>query len=181
MFFIPHGATREVENNSQQFDARTYQWRNVPKDLLDFKQYIFKEKEVKSEWLENNCHPNGVLFCPRCYRKHFIPDNFDFLCDGCTHVLKDYHSMGLQFEFTERFNTWYSNVPEGEVTTRIKLREALDKVFNSTSISFEGKEINITRHLLKNDGMLEVCFSDQDQSDKKNRFIINVKDIFINN
>lgn len=31
----------------------------------------------------SNCHVHGVFTCPRCRRLHFIPDQFDYLCDGC--------------------------------------------------------------------------------------------------
>jgi hypothetical protein len=33
-----------------------------------------------------NCHVDGVFKCPRCRRMHFIPDQFDLLCDGCASI-----------------------------------------------------------------------------------------------
>ena len=31
----------------------------------------------------SNCPVDGVFKCPRCRRGHFIPDQYDYLCDGC--------------------------------------------------------------------------------------------------
>lgn len=177
MFFIAHGSTREQENNSQQFDARTYQWKVVPKDHLAFNQFVIQEKELEQEWLENNCHPNGYFKCPRCYRKSNVPDNFDLLCDGCTSILKDYHSQGLQFEFTERFNDWYTNVPLSVINDRMELRQALEDVYKSDHLMYKEEQVVIVRDPLKNNGDLEFCYIKDDITDKKKRFIMNIYDL----
>lgn len=180
MFFISHGSTRESENGLQQFDARTYQWKVIPKDPLTFHQFTIQEKELEQEWLENNCHPNGVFKCNRCYRKHYVPDNFDLLCDGCSSILKEYHSQGLQFEFTERFNDWYTNVPENIIRSRMELRQALNDVYKSDCLLHENEQVIIIRDPLKNNGDIEVCYVKDDITDKKERFIVNIANLTLN-
>lgn len=34
-----------------------------------------------------NTHIHGCFTCPRCRRAHFLPDTFDYLCDGCQDVV----------------------------------------------------------------------------------------------
>ena len=177
MFFISHGSTKTVDNTDYQFDAKSFQWQIVPKDPMKFEQFAKDLVSLDSEWFDNNCHPEGFLECPRCYRKHNVVDNFDILCDGCTILLKDYHSYGLSFEFTERFNQWYTNVPTDVVNARLALRMELYKVYTSEFVFHEERPLTILRDPLKNNGDLEVCYSDLDITDKKNRFILNIKEM----
>lgn len=180
MFYIHHGTTRNVEGTTQQFDARTYQWKVIPTNPTQFLQYTLQEKELESEWLENNCHSNGFLKCPRCYRKHNVPDNFDFLCDGCCNILQQYHREGHSFEFTERFNLWNTNVSREDCQSRMNLRTSLFECYNADQIFYEGKEVTIIRDPLKNNGDLEVCYTTDDITDKKKRFIVNCFNLELN-
>ena len=52
--------------------------KRVP-GIVEFLTFI----ETLREHNDFNCHVDGVFKCPRCRRKHFIPDHFEFLCDGC--------------------------------------------------------------------------------------------------
>lgn len=180
MFYIPHGTTKDVDNNTQQFDARTYQWRVVPSNPTQFLQYTLQEKELEQEWLENNCHSNGFFKCPRCYRKHNLCDNFDLLCDGCCNILQQYHREGHSFEFTERFNLWNTNITVGQIQARVNLRTSLFECYNANQILYEGKEVVIIRDPLKNNGDLEVCYTTDDITDKKKRFIVNCFNLELN-
>lgn len=177
MYYIAHGSVRTLENISQQFDARLHQWKNIPQNALEAQQYDLKEKEIGLEWFLNNCHPEGVFFCNRCYRKHFVPDNFDLLCDGCSDILKDYHSQGFSFEFTERFNDWYANVPSNVVKARIELRERLDTLYKSDHILYQGKEVVICRVPSKNDCKVELNYAEDLTNDKKKRFIVSIEEL----
>ena len=171
MFYISHGTLKLTENVEYFFDAKNYSY------VVNTHKNIHKHSLIDKEWLENSCHPNGLFFCPRCYRKHNVVDNFDLLCDGCTILLKDYHSYGLSFEFTERFNQWYTNVPTDVVNARLSLRMELYKVHTSEFVFHEERPLTILRDPLKNNGDLEVCYSDLDITDKKNRFILNIKEM----
>lgn len=177
MYYIAHGSTRTLENTSQQFDARTYQWKNLPQNVLEFEQYNLKEKELEQEWFENNCHPNGVFFCNRCYRKHNVPDNFDLLCDGCISILKEYHSIGFSFDFTERFNEWYTNIPSKVLNERMELRQLLDDVFKSNSLVYQDKEVLIGKVPSKNNFKVEVYYVEDSSADKNKRFLVDIREL----
>lgn len=179
MFYIPHGTTKIIDNKQQQFDARTYQWKNVPTNTLAFSQYTKQESGMQEEWFNNNCHPEGLFFCNRCYRKHYVPDNFDLLCDGCTEVLKDYHSQGFSFDFTDQFNLWYTNIPQDVIEARIELRQALDDVYKAEKLLYNGLEVILVKDLLKNKGTFEVCYVTDDINDKTKRFILNIDSLVI--
>lgn len=178
MFFIPHGSSRTKEGNVQQFDSRTYQWKVVPKDPEAFKQFELQEQKLSSEWLDNNCHPEGYFKCPRCYRHHFIPDNFDLLCDGCVNILKEYHAEAYSFEFTELFNSWLANPSADVIKQRMELRNALEVVYKADKLIYNNRQVTIIRDPFKNNGDLEVVYSD-DTQDKPKRFIVNVSELSI--
>ena len=178
MFYIPHGSSRTVDQTLQQFDARTYQWKVVPKDPYLLSQFQIQEKELSLEWLSNNCHPEGVFKCPRCYRHHFVPDNFDILCDGCVEILQDYHSQGFSFEFTESFQAWCSNPSRDVIYERIKLRERLDEAYKSDNLILNGKQVVIVRDPFKNNGLLEFSHLGE-ETEKSKRFITSVFDLDI--
>ena len=53
----------------------------------------------------------------------------------------------------------------------------LYKVYTSEFVFHEERPLTILRDPLKNNGDLEVCYSDLDITDKKNRFILNIKEM----
>jgi hypothetical protein len=70
---------RDVNDKGQWWDGRV--WRNpAPTDHL-----VWLEKYAVHD--AANCHVDGCFKCPRCRLMHFVPDNFDLLCDGCCNAV----------------------------------------------------------------------------------------------
>jgi hypothetical protein len=76
----------EVNEKDQWWDGTT--WRNEGEVGSE---ELTRTNLRKASILENNSlyntHPDGVIKCPRCYKMHFVPDNYDNLCDGCCTIL----------------------------------------------------------------------------------------------
>lgn len=164
MFYIDHGT---VSSDGKVFDAKVYQWIS-DKDNLS----LLKMSTADQEWFRDSCHPNGYFKCNRCYRKHFIVDNFDLLCDGCVNTLK------LDFpdsEPTLLLLAW--KIDKDTLDNRIFLRDSLDKVYKSEKLYYESKEIEIVKDPMKNNGNLSVRYKDLSLGDKP--FNLNVKYITV--
>lgn len=161
MFYVEHGTLRTNDNGTEQiFDAITYQWK-----ILDKGDSLFKFYSFTKEWNENNCHPNGYFKCPRCYRKHNVPDNFDLLCDGCSEALLEYEN----FSHIQELKNWNVKDNTALIQERLCLRDKMDQVFKSESLSFENKPITILKDMLDNKGNLKVSFTE----DLSKPFVIN--------
>lgn len=171
-YFIPHGS---LNDKNQMYDARIKAWINLPQnDINELKNQYYINSTLSSEWLENNCHEDGVFKCSRCYRKHFIPDNFDFLCDGCVDfLLKEFP----QHQASIKIQEWKNNTPLDLINYRIALRAHLSNVLSSDTLSYQNQSIVVIRELMKNDGNLLVCYSEADLSKKENHFTLNVLEI----
>lgn len=168
MFYIEHLSQKTSDNGNMVFDARNWQWLSVPKesDLTEYSQFVMKLSIPDSEWENDNCHPNGYFRCPRCYKKHFVVDNFDFLCDGCVSLLTDHFP---DHEASIIISNWNPNNPV--VNERISLRMAIDKVVKSDKLYYNEREITILKDMLKNDGTFQIKYvGDED----KNKFVANV-------
>lgn len=79
---------------------------------------------------EKNCHMDGCFECPRCRLTHFIPDNYDLLCDACCSlVLQHPSATGEQIEgiklWQQKARNYYSPVGDEDISERHKLRERL--------------------------------------------------------
>ena len=161
MFYIDHGTLLD----GKIFDAKVYQYVSAKDTLSTLKMSI-----EDSEWMRDSCHPNGYFRCNRCYRKHFIVNNFDLLCDGCVNTLKNDFPNS---EPTKMLLNW--TIDDSIISDRIKLRDTLDKVFKADALFYNSNEIVIVKDLLKNNGNLQVRY--KDSSNCKNPFILNVYQI----
>lgn len=145
MFYIDHG---HISESGKIFDAKVWQYVS-DKDELSILKMSIEDKE----WISDSCHPNGYFKCNRCYRKHFIVNNFDLLCDGCVNTLiNDFPDS----EPTKLLLEW--NYDNSIIEERIKLRNALDKAFKSDYLFYNSKEIEIVKDPLKNNGKLFVNY-----------------------
>ena len=70
MFYVDHGTLLD----GKIFDAKIYQYVSCNDTLSTLKMSI-----EDSEWMRDSCHPNGYFRCNRCYRKHFIINNFELI------------------------------------------------------------------------------------------------------
>ena len=73
MFYVDHGTLLD----GKILDAKIYQYVSLHDTLSTLKMSI-----EDSEWMRDSCHPNGYFRCNRCYRKHFIVNNFDLQYNG---------------------------------------------------------------------------------------------------
>lgn len=162
MFYIEHGT---LSTDGKVFDAKVYQYVSAKDTLSTLKMSI-----EDSEWMRDSCHPNGYFRCNRCYRKHFIVNNFDLLCDGCVNTLRNDFPDS---EPTKKLLEW--NFDDSIISDRTKLRDTLDKVFKSDVLFYDSKEIEIVKDLFKNNGNLQVKYKDSSQGEKP--FILNVYQI----
>lgn len=80
-----YGATNE---HGQWFDGKTWRSLEVVRGVATFSvTSILQICETLRNHDAANCHTDGVFRCPRCWRKHFICDTYDYLCDGCVSAL----------------------------------------------------------------------------------------------
>ena len=164
MFFKEHGSTKIEDGKSYFFDAKTYQW------FLENHNSLTKCSILDQEWIDNNCHPNGSLFCPRCYRKHWLVDNYDFLCDGCNNLLLSYEPYRT---------TLLENKPtEEEIQRRLKFRQDLENFVKSDSLWYEDKQVYIFKEKLDNLGNFFFQFMDQEFKVNK-PIILNMNEIVV--
>lgn len=108
-----YGATN---SDNKWWDGKD--WRSLRKDQKNHTFDISSDDwmrmiETLREHDKNNCHVDGVFRCARCRRQHFIPDNFDYLCDGCVSLLQTHPATP-------------ANIMEGIATWRAKDRQDPD-------------------------------------------------------
>lgn len=76
----------DINEKDQWWDGT--QWRNEGKgNEKELIQTDIRKSCMKIDMDIYNTHPDGVFKCPRCYKMHFVPDNYDKLCDGCCAIL----------------------------------------------------------------------------------------------
>lgn len=112
------GATND---KGQWWDGRD--WRNPSNQAAEPLRII----ETLRNHDRDNCHVDGCFECPRCRKMHFIPDNFDLLCDGCCETVLAHPNA------TEAMRTgilaWREKARVGkddvDIAMRLALRESL--------------------------------------------------------
>jgi hypothetical protein len=110
-----YGATNE---KNQWWDGKN--WANSKK-TDDLKRLT----QVKESFLDS-CHLDGVFECPRCWRPHFLIDNYDLLCDGCADICIEFggelKDNILKFKEKAR-NYWTAGgYRDPEITKRLEVR-----------------------------------------------------------
>ncbi len=161
MFYIEHGDRLE---DGKVFDAKQYHYASDSDELSLQKMTI-----IDHEWYMNNCHPNGYFKCNRCYRKHFVIENFDLLCDGCVQILKNDYP---EHDATRQLNSFV--LTDELFNQRLTLRNKLDSIFKSDQLFHAGHPIEVVKNPVKNNGDLSVKYTDKEN---EKPFMLNVNDI----
>lgn len=135
------------DSNDRWFDGFVY--RNY--DKTDYHRLI---ERGAMDYL-NARHPDGCFNCPRCRFSHYIPDNYDYLCDGCVNVLLVHHAVTEEMlanilEWKIKASTYYriDGYKHPDITARIIEREALndDLVLQRSKIDrLSSKEIKFNK------------------------------------
>ena len=76
---------KDINDKEQWWDGT--QWRNIGNTEDEQIKTEYRMQDACEKMRIYNTHPEGVLKCPRCYKMHFLPDNYDNLCDGCCTAL----------------------------------------------------------------------------------------------
>ena len=105
-------------------------WRTLAEEPDKIRQECLRVIEKLKAHDEYNCHVDGCFECPRCRKMHFIPSNFDLLCDGCCQVLLTHPyatkemlvSIGIWRNMDKRH---LSGEYEPDILNRYKIRESL--------------------------------------------------------
>jgi hypothetical protein len=82
-----------LNDKGQWFDGKDWRsWADSKSEDFEKKvaQETFRIWETLKRHDEKNCHVDGIFECPRCRYKHYIPDNFELLCDGCVSVIEEH-------------------------------------------------------------------------------------------
>ncbi len=172
LFYIEHGSQKEVDGVTKVFDAMIYQWRNKSFDTSE----EIHSFEMYQHWFSNNCHPNGYLKCPRCYRKHNVPDNFDLLCDGCEDILVSTPNLETYFTHASELKAWGIKPDLKLISERLTLRKLLDSVYKADSLYYKDRLVLIQKDLLDNKGNLSINYV-QDSLEKP--FVVNVTELIV--
>lgn len=118
-------------------------WRKPPVTSQDeAAQYIWFQHSTQ-EYVLNNKHPDGCFKCPRCKLHHYIPDNYELLCDTCVDiVLTSAKATPKQLEGIKLWQQkkklyWSANrVDDKDIEERLLLR---DKLINDvTDLMYTG-------------------------------------------
>lgn len=71
-------------------------WQTIPHETQSkdksnefWTRMMLRQITIGREYEEFNCHQDGVFKCPRCRRTHYLYDNYDLLCDLCSHISEE--------------------------------------------------------------------------------------------
>jgi hypothetical protein len=120
-----------LNDKNQWWDGKNWVTQKKPDALKQLTQ-------VKESFLDG-CHMDGVFECPRCWRPHFLPDNYDLLCDGCANVCID---LGGELkdkimDFKEKARNYWTagGYKDPEITARMEIRN--NTLFNKFAESMK--------------------------------------------
>lgn len=122
-----------INSDGKWFDGKN--WvncvaQNTKTINTDYYEQFLKQKTKLNESFDNGCHIDGVFECPRCWRPHFIIDNFDLLCDGCSEIVVSHINateeqiIGIQL-FKEKAKKHYSGLLDPDILARKNERDIL--------------------------------------------------------
>ena len=130
---INNNRYKEKDNNSFWAGATgNMSWRKPPVTDTEWgKQFCWFQHSTQ-EYVLNNRHPDGCFKCPRCKLYHYIPDNYELLCDTCVNiVLKHSNATPEQIEGIKLWQQkkklyWSANrVKDKDIEARLLLRDKL--------------------------------------------------------
>jgi hypothetical protein len=109
----------DQNEHGQYWDGKN--WRN-PDDNDDVRVH-----SIVSDHERCNCHFDGCFVCPRCRKNHFIPDNFDLLCDACAEIVLFHPNASDDFRnniitWREKAQNHYSGKLDSDILERMKIR-----------------------------------------------------------
>jgi hypothetical protein len=80
----------------------------------------------------SNTNRDGVFKCPRCYKKHYVPTNYDYLCDGCVDILLTHpKTMERTLAGIKYWRSIASDNDNPEITARFEERARLGAECNN--------------------------------------------------
>lgn len=107
-------------------------WRKPPTNDRDLDQQYLWFRASTQEYVETNRHPDGCFKCPRCKCYHYIPDNYDLLCDTCVNIVIEHVNTttkqleGIKLWCNKKALYWSTNrVEDKDIEERLLLRDKL--------------------------------------------------------
>ena len=93
-------------------------------------RHVLRTSSTIISHAEKNCHPDGCFECPRCRLIHFIPDNYDFLCDTCCDILLSHDRTPQDIKdsilsWRSKARKYYSGEHDSDIVGRHVLREKM--------------------------------------------------------
>jgi len=117
-------------NLGQWWDGKTWRKWAEKDDKKESAMECLRLIQTLKEHDENNCHVDGCFKCPRCRRMHFVPVNYDLLCDGCSDLLMAHNEVSDEVRenivlWRKKARNYFAGNPDADITERFKLRETL--------------------------------------------------------
>jgi hypothetical protein len=107
-------------------------WRKPPVTETNHRHQYEWFKASTQEYVLNNRHPDGCFKCPRCKLHHYIPDNFELLCDTCVDIVLEHSNAtpeqveGIKLWQQKKKLYWSANrVEDKDIEERLLLRDKL--------------------------------------------------------
>ena len=115
----------DINDKDQWWDGE--QWRNEGSTENEVARSELRKLNMTQQMREDGTRPDGVFKCPRCYKMHFVPDNYDYLCNGCCVTLKTHPKATEKMKQGIRYwNSIASNLDHPEVKARYAERTKLE-------------------------------------------------------
>ena len=127
-------------NNYKEKDEGSYwaglsnnmSWRKAPRNIKEVEQQYLWFIASTQEYVETTRHPDGCFKCPRCKCYHYIPDNYELLCDTCVNILLEHINTttkqleGIKLWCNKKALYWSANrVEDKDIEERLYLRDKL--------------------------------------------------------
>ena len=115
----------EENQHGQWWDGKSFRKLPNDNDQKGFVQMAFRRIDYLSSLYEKGCHADGCFTCPRCRMTHFLPTNYDLLCDGCVRAeLANNSNVEKEIlEWKQKTKLHYSGSPQPEIIEREIFRE----------------------------------------------------------
>ncbi len=120
---------RYKEDESGQYFANRA-WRKEPKTEKEITEQYLWFKASTQEYIETTRHPDGCFKCSRCKLWHYVPDNYDLLCDPCVSILLNHPKTtpeqldGIKQWCIKKKQHWGGQL-DADILERLELRDKL--------------------------------------------------------
>lgn len=116
-------------------------WRKAPTTDKDFEHQYLWFCTSTQEYVSSTRHPDGCFKCPRCKCYHYVPDNYELLCDTCVSIVIDHPKAkpeqveGIKLWNNKKRAHWSGNI-DADIVDRLQLRDKL--VAETEGLMFTG-------------------------------------------